>query len=310
MSSLLGFRTRRERARRAVGLSVTAAAALWSAAGCDQNMSDAPLPEASAAEVARLAERLSAAPSLSVPAGAVISGVIELAPGLGSRTSPADAVFLIARDPDGQGAPVSIERLVGNAYPMRFVIDVATGMAGGAAREEPVQLVVIVDRNGDGKFSADDLLGATPRAVAPGEAGVRVRVDATLGEATASAGGAGDAGARVAAESPRISGTVSLPPELQDRTTPSDVVFVIARRPGGGGRLVAVARLQGNRYPMNFALGERDLMLGGSWPETVEIEARVDADGDPLTRDDVALAGRAPRPVRPGQDRVEIVLGG
>lgn len=266
-------------------------------------MSDRPLPEASAEELSRVAARLSEAPSLSLPAGSTISGVIEISPELAGSTSAADVVYVIARDPESQGPPLAVERLTGNGYPMRFVLDVTPAMLPGAAQRRPLQLIVKVDRDGDVETSSpEDLLGFTPPAVLAGESGVRVTVEESLAELAALVG--------PDASGARISGTISLPPALGERTSASDVVFVVARRPGAQGPPVAVARLEGNRYPMAFTLDDRSLMLGGIWPEAVEIEARVDGDGDPLTRAPRDLAGRAPGPARPGDLDVRIELGG
>jgi hypothetical protein len=278
--------------------------------GCDQNMSETPLPEAAAGDVSRLAERLSEAPSLSVPAGATISGLIELDPKLAGLVSPTDVIYVIARDPGAEGPPLAVERLTGNAYPMRFVLDATTAMLAGVAGARPVQLVAKVDKDGDvGTSSAEDLVGFTPEPVAPGESDVRILVLATLGEIAAAVGEEIAEGEERGGPV-RISGTITLPDALRARTSADDVLFVIARDPATPGPPVAVARLSGNRYPMAFSLGDRDRMLGGSWPERVEVEARLDADGDPLTRGPGDLAGRAPDPVSPGQAGVRIELGG
>ena len=50
-------------------------------------------------------------------------------------------------------------------------------------------------------------------------------------------------------------------------------------------------------------------MLGGSWPGAVELEVRVDKDGDPLTRGPLDLAGRSSSLVQPGDAGVRVELG-
>ncbi|HEY7461470.1 MAG TPA: hypothetical protein VIC59_06315 [Gemmatimonadota bacterium] len=300
--------------------------------GCDRNMSDMPLPGASAEEVSRVAARVAKAPSLSVPAGQTISGVIELAPRVASLTAPSDVVFVMARDPASKGPPLAVERLTGNVYPMRFVLDSGTVMMPGAALTSPVQLVVKVDKDGDANTSAaDDLIGFTPDPVRPGEAGVRVAIEGTLGELARAAEqdeGTGEAGERAGAAAPmtpgpaggeaarpaggpaRVVGTIVLAPELAGRTSSGAVLFVIAREPGKAGPPVAVARLVGNRFPMAFRLDDSNLMLRESWPAALELEARLDADGDPLTRDAGDLTGRLAAPIPPGQTDVRIQLEG
>jgi cytochrome c-type biogenesis protein CcmH len=312
------------------------------ACGCDQNMSDTPLPEASAEELSRVAERLSQAPSLSVPAGQTISGTIELAPRVASLTASSDVVFVIARDPESEGPPLAVERLTGNAYPMRFLLDAASAMRPGLPSTGLVQLIVKVDKDGDaGTAGADDLIGFTEGLVAPGDSDVRIPIEGTLGELARALqgrepqGGSADAAAgpdtssaeagvsersgaasakpgvsRGFGGSTRVTGTIALGAGLASRTAPDDVVFVIAREPGVAGPPVAVARLGGNRYPMAFRLDDSNLMLRGGWPAELELEVRVDEDGDPLTRGPGDLSGRATGPVGPGAAAVRIQLEG
>jgi hypothetical protein len=309
--------------------------------GCDQNMSDTPLPDASAEELAQVAARLSQAPDLSVPAGQTIAGTIELAPRVASLTAPADVVFVIARDPETEGPPLAVQRLTGNAYPMRFVLDATTAMLPGVPFAGPVQLIVKVDKDGDaGTAGEDDLIGFTEEPVAPGDGDVRIAVEGTLGELsravreregesgsaersspTASAGGATPVAPGAPADpaapavrgpsgAARVAGTIELADGLAARTAPDDVVFVIAREPGAAGPPVAVARLGGNRYPMTFRLDDSNLMLRDAWPPRLELEVRVDKDGDPMTRGPEDLTGRSAAPVASGATGVRIRLEG
>jgi hypothetical protein len=195
---------------------------------------------------------------------------------------------------------------------MAFTLDLTGALAAGAAG--PVQVIAKLDRDGDaGTSAAEDLLGFTPSVVPPGTDGVRVTLEASLGEIAAaldrSGGGAPDRAAEPAAgadpldAAPAVSGTILLPDDLRGRTSPGDVLFVTARRRGASGPPVAAAQLRGNAYPMAFALRDDDRMLGGPWPV-----ARRDADGDPLTRGAGDLVGRA-GPLAPGARGVRVTLG-
>jgi tetratricopeptide (TPR) repeat protein len=65
---------------------------------------------------------------------------------------------------------------------------------------------------------------------------------------------------------------------------PSAVLFITVRPAGAeGGPPVAVQRLAA-RFPARFAITAADSMMGQELPPRVRIEARVDPDGDPLTR--------------------------
>jgi hypothetical protein len=294
-------------------------------------MSDTPLPDASAEELATVAARLSQAPNLSVPAGRTLSGTIELEPRVATLTASSDVVFVIARDPQRDGPPLAVQRLTGNTYPMRFVLDATSAMLPGTPLAGAVQLIVKVDKDGDaGTVGEDDLIGFTEAPVEMGDSDVRIVVEGTLGELSravrerdatvaaaggspprsAPAPGAPGSGAATGSVAAALSGTIELADDLASRTSAGDVVFVIAREPGAAGPPVAVARLVGNAYPMAFRLDDSNLMMRDAWPARVELEVRVDKDGDPLTRGLDDLDARAPAPVAPGAAGIRIRLEG
>ncbi|MDQ3282118.1 MAG: tetratricopeptide repeat protein [Acidobacteriota bacterium] len=61
------------------------------------------------------------------------------------------------------------------------------------------------------------------------------------------------------------------------------VLFVIARN-GTGGPPVAVKRVVATQFPMTVELTSADSMMGQPLPPTFRVEARLDSDGDPLTK--------------------------
>lgn len=61
------------------------------------------------------------------------------------------------------------------------------------------------------------------------------------------------------------------------------IVFVIARNPAGGPP-VAVKRVVATSFPLNVELTSADSMMGQSLPANFRLEARLDADGDPMTK--------------------------
>ncbi len=50
------------------------------------------------------------------------------------------------------------------------------------------------------------------------------------------------------------------------------------RPTGGGGAPVAVSRLVASAFPLPFE-------VAGALPDTVDVEARIDSDGDAMTRE-------------------------
>src|SRR5262252_8374932 len=64
------------------------------------------------------------------------------------------------------------------------------------------------------------------------------------------------------------------------------VLFLIARTPDTPGPPLAVKRLPVGPFPLEFAIGPEDEMIKGRpWVGPISLTARVDKDGDPLTRD-------------------------
>jgi tetratricopeptide (TPR) repeat protein len=78
-----------------------------------------------------------------------------------------------------------------------------------------------------------------------------------------------------------VTGTV----EHAGAVPPGAVLFVTARAVGQqGGPPVAVKRLTPRAFPASFTLGPADSMMGQTLPPRLRLEARLDADGDPLSR--------------------------
>lgn len=86
------------------------------------------------------------------------------------------------------------------------------------------------------------------------------------------------------------------------------ILFVIAREAGlESGAPAAVKRVPARDFPITVTLSSKDSMAGEGLPGLARIEARVDRDGDPLTKDP-----RDPKAiednVRPGGGQVFLVL--
>jgi tetratricopeptide (TPR) repeat protein len=82
-----------------------------------------------------------------------------------------------------------------------------------------------------------------------------------------------------------VAGTVDLAAEVRGREPRGAVLFLIARPAGStGGPPTAVQRLSPSAFPLSFVLDDSSSMLGQPLPARLRLEARLDADGDPLTR--------------------------
>ena len=86
------------------------------------------------------------------------------------------------------------------------------------------------------------------------------------------------------------------------------VLFVIARSAGGGPPL-AVKRLPIGPFPLAFEIGPADVMIAGRpFAGPITLSARIDRDGNPLTRDPGDATAVLPAPVEPGARDIELEL--
>jgi hypothetical protein len=117
----------------------------------------------------------------------------------------------------------------------------------------------------------------------------------------------GQTGDATASAGPGISGVVEAPGLV---TPPSDAVLFVFVRPADrtAGPPLAVQRLRPFALPVEYSIGPEDAMMGPApFPDRVVVEARLDADGDPLSRDPGDLSARSD-PVPPGSDGVTLTL--
>ena len=104
-----------------------------------------------------------------------------------------------------------------------------------------------------------------------------------------------------------IRGTLELAAGLEGSVPRGGVLFLIARRPGGGGPPVAVKRVQSPTFPMDFELGPDDRMIQAiPFAGPLLLTARVDGDGNATSREPGDLSGAASGPVDPGATGVTV----
>ena len=107
-----------------------------------------------------------------------------------------------------------------------------------------------------------------------------------------------------------IAGHVQISPALADQVRPTDVLFVIVRRPGGTPRPVAAKRIDNPTFPVPFEITNSDVMVQGSELRgMVDVVARLDRDGQAGPAQPGDIEGRyAKNPTLPGGRDLEIVL--
>ena len=107
-----------------------------------------------------------------------------------------------------------------------------------------------------------------------------------------------------------IAGQVLISPGLTDQVRPTDVLFVIVRRPGGTPRPVAAKRIENPKFPVPFEITNADVMVqGAELRGMVDVMARLDRDGQAGPAQPGDIAGRyAKNPTLPGGRDLEIIL--
>jgi hypothetical protein len=101
---------------------------------------------------------------------------------------------------------------------------------------------------------------------------------------------------------------IELPDALRSRVSPGALVFLTVRDAAATeGPPVAVKRLSATSFPLAFAVGPADSMMGQPLPARARVEARVDSDGDPLTRVPTDPSARLDG-VAAGSTRLRLVL--
>ena len=237
----------------------------------------------------------------SAGSGKTIRGVVRVAPALAEKAKSKAAIFIIARGKQ-PGPPLAVMRILNPAFPLEFTMSEQNVMMQGAAFEGEVRLIAKLD--GDGKVGTQpgDIFGG---ARGPVEVGAR-GVDIVLSQEAK--GAAAQQPARTQGAGEVISGTIEIAPDLQVKAQGKPVLFLIARK-GGGGPPLAVVRMANPRFPLAFEISKRNVMIPGvSFEGMVSLSARLDADGSAGPAGAGDLEGRTAQPVRVGEKNVRIVI--
>ncbi|HYS44157.1 MAG TPA: hypothetical protein VEM32_09290, partial [Geobacteraceae bacterium] len=105
-------------------------------------------------------------------------------------------------------------------------------------------------------------------------------------------------------------GVVTIDPALASKVAPTDVLFVIVKRPSGPPRPLAAVRIDHPKFPQPFEVTNADVMLPGSELKgVVSIIARLDKDGNAGPAQPGDIEGEYTKnPTMVGAKNVEIVL--
>ena len=259
----------------------------------------APPPKVAKKSPPKPAPPKEAAPSAG--SGKTIRGVVRVAPNLEEKAKDKAAIFIIARGKQ-PGPPLAVMRILNPTFPLEFTMSEQNVMLQGVAFEGEVRLVAKLD--GDGKVGTQvgDIFGGARGPVQVGARDVEIvlsqKAEGAAAQQPAQTQGAGEV----------ISGVIEVAPALRVKAEGKPVLFLIARK-GGGGPPLAVVRVANPRFPQAFEISKRNVMIPGvPFEGMVTLSARLDADGSAGPAGAGDLEGRTAQPVRVGQRNVRIVI--
>jgi hypothetical protein len=149
--------------------------------------------------------------------------------------------------------------------------------------------------------------GPAPSGAADQTAGAASRAPDRTALPPSRAEGSAVAGAGGAAP---IEGRIELPSELASTRPDSAVLFVIARPQGvKGGPPLAVLRIPDPDFPVEFSIGPANVMIPSMRFEgSISLSARLDADGNAMTRGSDDISSLVEEPLAPGSKGVNLFL--
>jgi len=115
---------------------------------------------------------------------------------------------------------------------------------------------------------------------------------------------------KAAGRAQEIRGVVSIDPKLKAQADGQAVLFIIARLANSpGGSPLAVKRIDRPLFPLPYSLGQENVMMAGvPLSGKVTISARLDKDGNLMTREGDLMGEYKKNPVEVGSEKIDIVL--
>lgn len=105
-----------------------------------------------------------------------------------------------------------------------------------------------------------------------------------------------------------IRGTLLLADAVRARVPSGAVLFLIARR-GESGPPLAVKRISGPSFPLEFEIGPGDRMIKSMpFEGTLQLSARLDGDGNATSRTPGDLLSSTAAQAQPGDSGVQLVI--
>ncbi|MGB7950939.1 MAG: cytochrome c-type biogenesis protein CcmH [Candidatus Binatia bacterium] len=118
-------------------------------------------------------------------------------------------------------------------------------------------------------------------------------------------------GAPTTSTGQQLSGRITIDPKLQGKVNSGATLFIIARPAGSTkGPPLAVKKIDRPVFPLSYSLGPENVMMQGlPFSGKVTVTARIDADGNPTTREAGDLSGdHKKNPATVGANNIDIVI--
>jgi len=226
---------------------------------CDRELKEHKVPPAVLKKMERLYD-----PALKVKE---IAGWITLDPQVAPNFLPEQTVLFVYARPVGEdsGPPLAVKRYNYFEFPFEYTIGPVDVMIPGVEFDGMVSLSARLDRDGDPKAGPGDIFGQLDVAAGTKDADIVLNQE-------------------VAGSHKNITGIISLSPDLpQIKLTGPNVVFIIVRPAGvQSGPPLAVQRLLDVEWPLQFDIGQGDVMMPGvQFEGSLTLKVRIDSDGDP-----------------------------
>lgn len=129
---------------------------------------DAKLADANIAEANAMISGKKPASAATEPAlpSAVVAGVVTLSPKLKGKVSADDTLFVVAKAPDGSGAPLAVGRFKGTDFPIEFRLDDAAAVIPGRSISQFPEVLVTakISKSGSAESAKGDLLAKPVKA--------------------------------------------------------------------------------------------------------------------------------------------------
>ena len=256
---------------------------LFWTAGCEKELKEHPIPPDLKAKMDRQND-----PGMIEKQ---VSGKITMESAEGVSFPPNSVLFIFARSTDGRrGPPLAAKRFPTFQFPMEYSIGPADAMMEGVQFGDEVNIIARIDADGVAGASEGDIEGEM--VAKPGDK----NIDIVLSPGQVSV-----------QKDETVKGTITVAKELNNKLPAKAVLFIIARKEGDTGRApLAVQRLESFEFPLEYSIGQADVMMPGSvFQGPMVITARLDGDGNATSsKGDVEGAKAA----KPSDDHIDIQM--